>query len=136
MAITARDLIQRAMLRANLVSRGETPTAEESDDGLKSLNEMMHAWETDGIHIGHTDLTLDDTIQLPESQIRATRLLLAMELLDEYEKPLPPLLAGQADRAKRQLLAEYITVPDAKLDQSLVDFDANRLRRRFDINEG
>lgn len=136
MPTKARALIQRAMLRANIVARGETPEAEESDDALKSLNTMMHAWETDGIHIGHVDLTLDDDIQLPDSQIRAVLLLLAMELLDEYEKPLPPLLVGQADRAKRQLLAEYITVPDAKMDQSLVDFEANRLRRRFDINEG
>ncbi len=136
MPITARDLIQRSMLRAGLVARGEVPTAEETDDGLKALNEMLHAWETDGIHIGHTDLKVDDTVQLPESHVRGTRLLLAVELLDEYEKEAMPLLVGQADRAKRQLLAEYITVPDAKIDQTLLDMDANRQRRRFDINEG
>lgn len=136
MAITARELIQRSMLRANIIARGETPTDEEADDALKSLNEMLHAWETDGIHIGHTDLGLDDPLQLPDNHIRGVRLLLALELIDEYDKPLPPLLAGQADRAKRQILAEYIVVPDAKLDQTLLDFDANRRQRRFDITEG
>ncbi len=136
MSITARDLVQRSLLRANLVARGEPMSDEEASDGLKTLNEMLHGFETDGIHLGHVDLTLDDTVQLPDSHIRGIRLLLALELVDEYDKPVPPLLAGQADRAKRQLLAEYIVIPGAKIDRTLLDFDANRTRRRFDINEG
>lgn len=109
---------------------------EEADDGLKTLNEMIHAWETDGMHLGHVDLELSDTVQLPDSHIRGVRLLLALEMVDEYDKPLPPLLAGQADRAKRQLLNEYMVIPGAKIDRTLLDFEANRAHGRYDINEG
>jgi hypothetical protein len=136
MSIKARDLITRSMRRINIVARGEVATAEEAEDGLITLNELLHSWETDGIHIGHTDLTLDSDVELPDSHIRGLRLLLAMELASEYEKPIDGVTIAQADRAKRQLIAEYMVVPDSTFDRSLLDFQANRRRRRYNINEG
>jgi hypothetical protein len=136
MSIIARDLITRSMRKINLVARGEVATAEEADDGLITLNELLHSWETDGIHIGHTDLTLDSEIQLPDSHIRGLRLLLALELASEAEKVVDAITIAQADRAKRQLIAEYLVVPDTRFDRTLLDFQANRRRGRYNINEG
>jgi hypothetical protein len=136
MPINARDLITRSMRRINVLARGEVATAEEAEDGLVTLNELLHSWETDGIHIGHTDLALDSEIELPDSHIRGLRLLLAMELASEFEKVIDNVTIAQADRAKRQLIAEYMVVPDAKFDRSLLDFQANRRRRRYNITEG
>jgi hypothetical protein len=136
MAITARKLITRAMVKINIVARGEAPTAAEAEDGLDALNELLHAWETDGIHIGHTDLTLDSDIDLPDSHIRGVRLLLALELASEHEKTVDPVTLAQADRAKRQLINEYLVVPNARFDQSLMDFEANRGSGGYNINEG
>ena len=136
MAINARDLITRSLKKLNIVARGEVATAEEAADGLTTLNEMLHAWETDGIHIGHTDLTLDSEVELPDNHIRGVRLLLAMDLASEYEKVVDQVTIAQADRAKRQLVAEYMVVPDTRFDRTLLDFQANRRRRRYNINEG
>ena len=136
MSIKARDLITRAMRKINVVARGEVATAEEAEDGLITLNELLHSWETDGIHIGHTDLTLDSEVELPDSHIRGLRLLLAVELAPEFEKVVDSITLLQADRAKRQLIAEYMVVPDTTFDRSLLDFQANRRRRRYNINEG
>ena len=136
MTINARDLITRALLKGNIIARGEEPTPDEADDSLVTLNEMLHAWETDGIHIGHTDLTLDSTIELPDSHIRGLRLLLTVELAPEFEKQLDDITISQADRAKRQLIAEYLVVPDTRFDRTLLDFRANREHRRYDINRG
>lgn len=123
------------MLKVNLLARGEMPSAEEAADALDTLNELLHSWETDGIHIGHTDLTLVSELELPDSHIRGVRLLLAVDLASESEKIVDSVTISQADRAKRQLIAEYMVVPDAKFDPSLVDFQANR-HRRYNINEG
>lgn len=136
MSIIARDLITRSMRRINIIARGEVASAEEAEDGLVTLNDLLHSWETDGIHIGHTDLTLDSTIELPDSHIRGLRLLLAMELAPEFEKIPDNVTIAQADRAKRQLIAEYMVIPDAQFDRTLLDFTANRRRRRYNINEG
>ena len=136
MALTARELITRSMVKINIIARGEAPTAIEAVDGLAALNEMLHAWETDGIHIGHTDLSLDSTIDLPDSHIRGARLLLAVELASEHEKQIDPVTLAMADRAKRQLINEYLVIPDARFDQTLMDFTANRRTGGYNINEG
>jgi len=122
------------MLRINVIARGEPLQDEEASDSLATLNEMLHAWETDGIHLGHTNLGLEDTIELPDNHMRGVRLLLALELLGEFEKPAETLLITQADRAKRQLIAEYQVIPEAKFDTALTDFQANR--SQYDINRG
>lgn len=46
MTTTALNLIRRAMLLIGAVATGESPSAEESQDGLSTLNEMLSAWNT------------------------------------------------------------------------------------------
>jgi hypothetical protein len=132
--MTGRELIERAYLRAQLVARGQPLTAEEGSDGLKLLNEMLAAWETDGIHLGIGEQTLSGEVPLPRNHDRGIIMLLAMDMLDEFRRDPPAGLAAKADRAKRQLMTEYVQVPEAKFDQALTDFDANR--EPFDINQG
>ncbi len=132
--MTARDLIERAYLRAKIVARGEPLTGAEANDGLKLLNEMLSAWETDGIHLGLGDLTLTQEIPLASMHHRGMIMLLAMDMLDEFGRSPPPALAAKADRAKRQIMTEYAVVPKAKLDTALTDFQANR--QQYDINRG
>lgn len=38
---TARQIIRRSMLKAGVLGRGETPTAEEASDGLMALNDLF-----------------------------------------------------------------------------------------------
>lgn len=132
--MTGRDLVERATLRAALRARGEPLTAPEANDALASLNEMLTSLENEGIRLGIGDQTLSGTIPLPANHQRALILLLAVELLDEVRRDPPILLATKADRAKRQLMNEYIIAPEAKLDPALTDFTANR--SGYDITQG
>ncbi len=132
--MTARELIERAYLRARIVARGEPMTGAEANDGLKLLNEMISAWETDGIHLGIGDLTLAQTIPLAKLHRRGMIMLLALDMLDEIGRDPTASLAAKADRAKRQLMVEYAVVPKVTLDTALTDFEGNR--QQYDINRG
>lgn len=44
---TALDLITRSMKLAKLLSTGETPTAEEANDALATLNDILENWDTE-----------------------------------------------------------------------------------------
>ena len=58
---TTREIITRAMRRIRIVDAMQQPSAEDADLVLDALNDMMQAWQWDGVPIEHTDLTLTDT---------------------------------------------------------------------------
>ena len=39
------------MRHLGVIATGETPTAAEADDGLKSLNDVLETWNTDGLMV-------------------------------------------------------------------------------------
>jgi len=46
-AVTALDIIKRAMRIMGAIGQNETPTTSEANDGLTALNEMIDSWNTD-----------------------------------------------------------------------------------------
>lgn len=60
MAITAQELITRAYVLSGAVSSGDTPTAEELNDGLNALNEMLTNWAEE-----HISVYFQDTYSVP-----------------------------------------------------------------------
>lgn len=49
--MTVNELIRKSMLLIGAISTGETPSADESADGLSSLNEILETWSTEGLQI-------------------------------------------------------------------------------------
>lgn len=45
---TGRKLITRALNKAGVTFKSETPDADEMEDGLDALNDMVEAWANDG----------------------------------------------------------------------------------------
>lgn len=48
---TARDLIKSAMRLATILASGEEPTADETVDGLKTLNDLLENWSTERLSV-------------------------------------------------------------------------------------
>ncbi len=48
---TARDLIKSAMRLAIILVGGEEPTADETVDGLKTLNDLLENWSTERLSV-------------------------------------------------------------------------------------
>lgn len=56
---TCRDVVTSAMKLAKSLSSGETPTADEADDGMKALQSLYDVWVTSGMFGRLEDVYLD-----------------------------------------------------------------------------
>lgn len=116
---TALDMVNRVAKTAKILAAGETLEAEDAQDILKSLNEMLHGWELEGIALGHTDMALTDEVYLPDSHLKAIRWNLALEISGEYETDVNPIHIGFAEAGKRMLQAYYSSPGELKVPDNL-----------------
>lgn len=59
---TARDIITRALKRAQIIDATEQPSGQDAADGLAALNDMMHAWKNSEVDALQFDYTLNSTV--------------------------------------------------------------------------
>ena len=118
---TARNVIEDAFHRMALISEDEGITAEQSDRALTILNDMMNGWEAEGIQYTHTDLALDDTVNVPDYLVRSTTWMLVDDLSDEYGKVLSERQQIQVGRARTNLQGYYFQIPQAQTDEGIVN---------------
>lgn len=58
--ITSGDLIKDTLRGIGAIATGETPTADESNDGLKMLNDLLEIWSTQTLAVyGSADITFN-----------------------------------------------------------------------------
>lgn len=46
---TARTIIKKAMQKAGILTKSETPASDETNDGLDALNAMLSSWSNDSL---------------------------------------------------------------------------------------
>lgn len=109
---TASDIVTRALRSLRVISSGETPTADESADGLTALNDMLAAWALDGIDLGHITLVAADELDVPDMHLQTIRLALAERLAGEYGAELAPADQIALSKGMTALQARYFSVPD------------------------
>lgn len=81
-------------------------TAEEGQDGLVSLNDMMAEWSEDGIDIGYEELDdTDDELFVNAGSLGAIKSNLAMYIAPEYGRLVSPMLEARAENGKKALRA-------------------------------
>jgi hypothetical protein len=124
---TARQVLTDAFHRMGFISEDEGLTAEQTDRALYVLNDMMNGFEAEGIQYTHTDLGLDDTVNVPDSLVRSTTWMLVDELANEYGKALTDRQQSEVADAKHNLQAYYTPAPMAQLDEGI----ANRRRATY-----
>lgn len=104
---TARDLVTMSLRSIGVLHSGETPSAEEANDGLDALNQMLHSWLYEGVDLQHETLGLNDTVPYPDDHIGPIRWNLAVRLSPDYGIQVTPAIAALADQGFRQLARDY-----------------------------
>ena len=66
---TAGDQINGALRLLGVLAEGETPSAETSQDGLSSLNQMIDSWSTERLAVYSTQ---DQILTWPAGQLKRT----------------------------------------------------------------
>jgi len=99
---TARAIVEGG-LRLSGIRAAESPIeAQEAQDALESLNDMLNEWDLDGIHIGfETIQDLDDEVYIHEGLIGGVKANLAVYINPEYDRALNPTLMPRAITGKR-----------------------------------
>lgn len=87
MTITNIQLITDALLEIGVINESETPSAEQGQQALRKLNQMMEALEEEGINLGwHEQPAADiqETAPLPPYAENGITLKLALALAPSY----------------------------------------------------
>jgi hypothetical protein len=102
------DLVTFALIKTNVISENESPSAEQGAVALETLNDAMAELAANGTDLGWWPQTsLAAVAPLEESDVRAVKLLLCSELAAHYGVQLDPILAGHIDAAFAQLTKRY-----------------------------
>lgn len=113
---TVNLLIQRAYRLANIVGRTDSPSAEQTEDGLNSLNELLnHLRGKEDIDMGLYNVTVDT--EIPDDDFRALRYLLAVELSGELGMDTDPIVVRESLLLKDQL--SEVQIPEIELEHGL-----------------
>lgn len=85
--MTNIDLIRRALLEIGVIAGSKTPSAQQGQDALVTLNQLFEEWEESGIKLGwcqQLPADLSGTAPLPPYAERGVTLKLAMALAPTY----------------------------------------------------
>ena len=126
MSSTAREIIEMAMRRINVVSRDEAMQADDAAHALKAMNMMMHGWAARGADINHFDYSLTTQVQLPDELHDGLVHLLAVRLAKDFSVPLPTSDGFDYRQWWQSVLTAYIDTNPIKMDAGLLNLPSQR----------
>lgn len=118
---TYREIITKALRLVHAVAGGETPNADELNDGLDTLNDMLVGLKADGVDLQIGRLTLDDEFPLAPEFERSVKFLLAVDLAPEYSFDVQPEVSVNAAAGLAALRSAFVRIATLKLDHGLRD---------------
>lgn len=102
------DLVTFAFIKLNVIQENESPSPEQGQVGLETLNDALAELAANGTDLGWFPQTsLAATAPLEESDVRAVKLLLCGELAAHYGIQMDPVLAGHVESSFAQLVKRY-----------------------------
>ncbi len=105
---TYRDLVTSSLRGIGVLHGGETPSAEEANDSLDALNEMLNSWIYEGVDLEHiTSTDLNATFPYPDDHYGPIRWNLCVRLGPEFGVSITPEIAALAQQGFNQLQRYY-----------------------------
>lgn len=120
MAKTAAEVIRQA-LQYILVQESEAELeADEYQDALFVLDNMMTSWDAEGIALGYTELTaLDGELTVPNGALKGVVANLAVEMAPQFDADVTPVLAAAASEGLRICRLIGQSVPTSVMPSTL-----------------
>jgi hypothetical protein len=103
------DLVTDALRQITVIGQTATPSAEQGQDAVKKLNDLMFSLAEDEIDFGYNPkATTAESIELPLGHVATIQALLGARLCDGYGIPTPPNVAAIASAGYERLLRQAI----------------------------
>lgn len=122
----ASEAVRRAMKLIGVLAAEETPSAAEVDDGVDSLNQMLHAWSLSGVDLSWSDVVSTDDLNVPDQYLEGVVYSLAVRLADQYVRQVPQVVLMIATNRMDRMIADNHEIPTVTHDQTMLDSDAHR----------
>ena len=110
------DIIKESLSILGVLSEVDPVSAEQGQNGLAVMNDMLSEWAADGIDVGQYPQTgLNDTSPVYDDALQTVKYNLALALAPYYQKEPSLPVAMLADRGYKRLLRDAI---NAKLEEA------------------
>lgn len=119
MALTAAQVIRRALNKLGAISLEETTPTADLTRSLEILNDMMFGWKQKGVDVEHVALTDSSTLQLGDEWNYIVISLLTEALSGPMELSLSSENKADAMEAWNALYAAYGAPEDVSFDTTL-----------------
>ena len=95
----ASQVIKDSYVSINVLREDQTPTAEQSAQAIRRLNQMMAVWEANGRHLGYIPIgTVTDVLTVPDAAIMGIWGSLAILLAPLFGASVSPELLEMTQR--------------------------------------
>ena len=121
-----------ALRLLNVISEGETPSADQAAHALRRQNQMLEQWEEEGIRLGYfAQSDTGATCPIPAYAEKGVTGMLAMDLASTYGATISAEAAKFADDGYQLIVRKAV-------NNALVPVDTRHLGSgsRFNINTG
>lgn len=133
--MTVVDFITDVLRQLAIISEIETPSAEQGQDAVTKLNDLMADLAEDGIDYGYNPkATTAEDIALPDGQRNWIKASLGEKICEGYGLPCPPIMAAMAMSGYKRALrvATHQAMRELKSDAP----GGERQRYGYDITRG
>lgn len=131
-------IIGDALRLLNVIAEGQSVSAEQGTNSLRTLNQMLEAWTEDGIELGYFAQSLTtDTCPIPAWAERGVTSKLAQALQAVYPaSTLVPWVMNDQENGYGMILRKSLIENMKPADMSHMPLGSGHLRGDFDIESG
>ena len=106
---TYTTTIEGALQLIGVLPESQSASADQAADALVILNDLMAAWESVGLNVGHVpSANAADTMDYPANARMAIKASLAMALCPSYDRQPSPVLVSMATATLNRLMSDAI----------------------------
>lgn len=103
------DLVTDVLRNLTIISEIATPSAEQGQDAVTKLNDLMASLEVDGIVFGYNPkATTADSIVIPDGHLSTIKALLGVRLADSYGAAVPQVMGALAESGYQRMLRQAV----------------------------
>lgn len=105
------DLITDVLRQLVVISEIETPSAEQGQDAVTKLNDLMADLAEDGISRGfNPKATSAEDLALPDGDKAGIKAMLGVRICEGYGLPVPPVMGAMAEAWYRRALRNALHI--------------------------
>ena len=117
---TATNILEDASILAGVLGVGSTLGSEAKTVYLRFFNQMIDAWDNEGILLGIGDLRATDTVYVDDADIQALTYNFSLTVSRLSRKPVDTDTRQEAIDSKRLMKNKHVNVKDLEIDDRLL----------------